>query len=317
MGKRIDVILSEKIQNLSRNRIQNLITKNFVKFDGKIIDDRSFLVKSIGKVDITIPEIKSSSISPQKINLNIIFEDEDLLVLNKNAGIVVHPGAGNYENTLVNGLIYYCKNSLSGIGGILRPGIVHRIDKMTSGLLVVAKNDFTHNNLANQFSKRTIKRMYGCLTWNKTNLTNGKVTTNICRSKVNRKKMVVCDENKGKTAVTNYNLKKEYNFKNISICHYECILETGRTHQIRVHMSHLGAPLIGDSIYKKNLNIKNIPCEINKHVNKFFVKPKRQALHAISLGFIHPKSKEKLFFKSEYPEDFVKMVKILEKAKKT
>ena len=130
------------------------------------------------------------------------------MVLNKSAGLVVHPGAGNFENTLVNGLIYHCKASLSGIGGILRPGIVHRIDKMTSGLLVVAKNDLTHNNLANQFSNRTIKRMYGCLTWNKTNLINGKVTKNICRSKINRKKMVICDENKGKTAITNYNLKK-------------------------------------------------------------------------------------------------------------
>ena len=130
-------------------------------------------------------------------------------MLNKSAGLVVHPGAGNFENTLVNGLIYHCKASLSGIGGILRPGIVHRIDKMTSGLLVVAKNDLTHNNLANQFSKRTIKRMYGCLTWNKTNLINGKVKKNICRSKINRKKMVICDENKRKDSYHKLQSKKD------------------------------------------------------------------------------------------------------------
>ena len=173
MGKRIDKFLSEKIEGFSRNKIQDLIENGNIKLDNVIIKNQSLILKNEGNLFVNLPKPKNSRLVAKKIDLDILYEDEHLLVLNKRAGLIVHPGAGNYDNTLVNGLLYHCKKSLSGIGGVLRPGIVHRIDKMTSGLLVIAKNDTTHNNLSEQFKNREIDRKYICLTWNSTSLKKG------------------------------------------------------------------------------------------------------------------------------------------------
>ncbi len=313
MGKRIDKVLSKKINDFSRNKIQNLIINGNIKLDNVIIKDQSLLIKKEGTLLVSLPKLKNSKLVAKKIDLDIVFEDDHLLVINKRAGVIVHPGAGNYENTLVNGLIYHCKESLSGIGGVMRPGIVHRIDKMTSGLLVIAKNDKAHNDLSEQFRNRKINRKYICLTWNSTNLKKGLIKKNIIRSKVNRKKMVVCDENLGRDAVTEYQRKKKFDFKKLSICFYECKLHTGRTHQIRVHLNHLGVPIIGDFVYKKNINKDCLPVKIKENIEKSFIIPKRQALHAQSIGFFHPFKKKDLFFESEQPKEFKDLVSLLEK----
>ncbi len=313
-GKRIDKVLSKKIVGFSRNKIQDLIIKGNIALDNVTVRDQSLVIKKEGTLLVNLPKPKVSKLIPKKIDLDIFYEDEHLLVLNKKAGIIVHPGAGNYENTLVNGLLHHCKKSLSGIGGILRPGIVHRIDKMTSGLLVIAKNDITHNNLSEQFKKREIKRKYICLTWNATTLKKGLIKKNITRSRVNRKKMVVCDENLGRDALTEYQIKKKFNFKKLSICLYECKLYTGRTHQIRVHLNYIGVPIIGDFIYKKNVNKDNLPVNIKKNIEDNFVIPKRQALHAQSIGFFHPFKKKDMFFESEEPKEFKDLILLLEKS---
>ncbi len=312
MGKRIDKFLSTKIEDFSRNKIQDLIINGNIKLDNVIISDQSQIIKKEGFLLVKLPKPESSKLIAKKIDLDILYEDEYLLVLNKKAGIVVHPGAGNYENTLVNGLLYHCEKSLSGIGGVSRPGIVHRIDKMTSGLLVIAKNDMTHNNLSEQFMNRKINRKYICLTWNSTNLRKGFIKKNIIRSKVNRKKMVVCDENLGRKAITEYQIKRNFNFKKLSICLYECKLHTGRTHQIRVHLNYIGVPIIGDFVYKKNINQDYLPRKIKENIEKNFIIPKRQALHAQSIGFFHPNEKKDMFFESEEPKEFKELISLLE-----
>ena len=229
LGKRVDIILSSKINDFSRNRIQNLILAGNVKLDDRVIKHQSLIIKEQGILSINMPQPQKNDLKPKKIDLEIHYEDESLIVLNKQAGIVVHPGAGNYENTLVNALLYHCKGSLSGIGGVLRPGIVHRIDKMTSGLIVVAKDDFTHNELFKTVQKKkSIHRTYNCLTWNTLNVQKGTIKKNIVRSKVNRKKMVVCDKSLGKVAITEYQIKKIYNFSESVISFIECKLSTGK-----------------------------------------------------------------------------------------
>ncbi len=313
MGKRVDLLISKKIDNLSRNRIQNLILDSKVLYNKKKVSNRSLIIKKEGFIEIKIPKPRNLDIKPQKMDLNVIYEDEDLIVINKKAGIVVHPGAGNHEKTLVSGLVEHCKNSLSGVGGVLRPGIVHRIDKMTSGVLVIAKNDETHNKLSEQFKERVVTKKYICFSWNSLNLPKGIIDKNINRSKFNRKKMTICPNNEGKQAITEYELKKKFNFNDISICHYECNLLTGRTHQIRVHFSHMETPLLGDDIYKKNLNTKNLPSDIKNLIERDFVLKKRQALHAKSLEFFHPKKKKNIYFEAEMPEDLKKLLNSLEK----
>ena len=312
LGKRIDKVLSEKIDGFSRNKIQDLIINGNIMLDKVIIKDQSLIIKKECTLLVNLPKPKDSELVAKKIDLEIFYEDEHLLVLNKQAGLIVHPGAGNYENTLVNGLLHHCKNSLSGIGGVLRPGIVHRIDKMTSGLLVIAKNDRTHNYLSKQFKNRKIKRKYICLTWNSTNLKKGLIKKNIIRSKVNRKKMVVCDENSGRDALTEYKIKKSFNFEKLSISFYECKLHTGRTHQIRVHLNYVGVPIIGDFVYKKNINMDYLPFNIKENIKNNFIIPKRQALHAQSIGFFHPHIKKEMFFKAEEPKEFKDLIKLLE-----
>ncbi len=318
LGQRIDVYLSEKIEKISRNRIINLIKEKKVFFNDKVIITQSYILKEQGNVVVNLPKPKESKILPRKMNLNIIYEDQNLIVINKDSNLVVHPGAGNINNTLVNGLLHHCRGKLSGIGGVLRPGIVHRIDKMTSGLLVVAKDDLTHNNLSKQFKERKITRHYVCITLKSLPQSEGIIYGNIKRSKYDRKKMMVCKSNEGKKAITEYFLKEKYFLNDdFNVNFYRCKLQTGRTHQIRVHFSHLRSPILGDHTYGKNIKLNNIPENIFQIINESFLKKKRQALHAQSIGFYHPNEKKSMFFKSELPDEFKILQKSLENLKKT
>ena len=267
-------------------------------------------VKYQDQIVINILEENSQNIIPKKIKLDVVYEDKNILVVNKPKGMVVHPGAGNFKNTLVNALMFKYKNNLSDINGALRPGIVHRIDKETSGLLVVAKNNFAHANLGDQFSKHTIKRKYLCLSWGVIRPLSGKIITLITRDRKNRQLMTVSDIN-GKKAITNYKTLKVFNIKDIpKISLIECQLETGRTHQIRVHLKYKGISLLGDKQYgKKNIKFKKIN-------NDFFIKLNNlsgQALHAKTLELNHPTTNKWMSFNSELPEEFKKILNLLEK----
>jgi len=236
-----------------------------------------------------------------------------LMIVNKPAGIVMHPGAGNYDNTIVNALINYDKKSLSNIGGELRPGIVHRIDKNTSGLIVIAKNNFTHEDLSIQFNKHTVLRSYQLLIWGKTKPSKGKIKTLITRSSKNRQMMEVSNI-KGKKAITNYKTLEIFENKNTpTLSLIECRLETGRTHQIRVHMNYLGNSIVGDDKYKKNFKkIRNV----NEELKESLIRLKRQFLHAKTIGFIHPKKREKMIFNSILPYELEIILKKLRNTKK-
>ncbi len=304
LDKRVDVYISQKFKYLSRNRLKQLIIDGFLKFNEKVINQPSFKLKESGELSLLIPEPKKYKLLPQKLNLNIIYEDNNLIVIDKNAGTVVHPGAGNKDNTLVNALLSHCKN-LSGIGGVLRPGVVHRIDKMTSGLLVFAKDDITHNSLSKQFKDKSINREYNLLTWNQLTNPEGVIETNIARSKLNRKKMTVTSSDAGKVAITKFSLLNSFIInEKIKISHVKCKLLTGRTHQIRVHMSHIGNPIIGDKKYSRNNYYLNLPDYLKNFLLKNFIEPQRHALHANFLGFYHPIKNEYLSFSSKLPEDF-------------
>ena len=317
LGQRIDVYLSEKINKISRNRIISLIKEKKVLFNNKVILSQSYILKHQGKIFINLPKPKESKIFPTKMNLNIVYEDQNLIVINKESNLVVHPGAGNMNNTLVNGLLHHCKGELSGIGGVLRPGIVHRIDKMTSGLLVVAKDDFTHNNLSKQFRDRKIKRHYVCITLKGLPQSEGIIDGNIKRSRYDRKKMMVCKPNEGKKAITEYFLEEKYFFNNdLEVNFYRCKLQTGRTHQIRVHFSNLNSPILGDDKYGKSIKPGKIPENIYQIIDEKFLKKKRQALHAQSIGFLHPIKDKNMFFKSDLPDEFKILRKSLENLRK-
>ena len=308
-GKRLDIFLAENIKIFTRSYLKKLIENEQVLVNNLISSSPSMKVRFKDQILINSTETKTRNIIPKKIKLNIIYEDKDLLVINKPKGMVVHPGAGNYENTLVNALLYKYKNNLSNISGELRPGIVHRIDKGTSGLLVVAKNNQAHSNLGEQFSKHTIKRKYLCLAWGVIRPLNGKISTLISRDKKNRQLMSVSDVN-GKKAITNYKTIKVYNIKDIpKISLIECELETGRTHQIRVHLKYKGTSLLGDKQYgKKNIKFKKINSDFLIELNKFT----GQALHAKTLKFVHPTTKKELNFNSDLPKEFKKMLNLLE-----
>ena len=253
IGQRVDSYISNKNWDLSRNRIKNLVLKKKLKLNGKTENNPSKKIKLGDKIQLEIPEPEKTSLKPYKYKLNIIYEDDDLLVIDKPAGISVHPGAGNYDNTIVNALMNYCGASLSNIGDELRPGIVHRIDKDTSGLIVIAKNNISHENLSKQFSKHSIKRIYQALIWGKLRPQTGKIETLIKRSSKNRQLMEV-SFNKGKKAITNYKTLEIFENKNSpNLSLVECKLKTGRTHQIRVHMSHKGNNILGDKKYKKKI----------------------------------------------------------------
>ena len=309
-GKRLDILLSNYIKELTRSNIKKVIKNNNVKINGKIVNYPSQKVLGNQRITISLIQKDNVTIKPQKIKLDIIFEDRDIIVINKPAGMVVHPGAGNSKDTLVNALIYKYKKNLSDINGAVRPGIVHRLDKHTSGLLVIAKNNLAHSNLGNQFNKHTIERKYIMLIWGVIRPLEGKIITKISRSKKNRQLMEVNDL-KGKKAITNYKTIKVFNIEDIPrISLIECTLETGRTHQIRVHMKYKGVYLIGDAQYgKKNLKFR----KINKEFKKIIETLSGQALHAKFLGFVHPRNKKNLIFKKEPPKKFKKLLNFLEK----
>ena len=308
-GKRLDIFLSNSIDQFTRSFLKKLIENRQVKVNNKIHVSPSIKVKYQDEILISVNEGKKNNIIPKKIELDIVFEDKSILVINKPKGMVVHPGAGNYENTLVNALLFKYKKNLSDINGNLRPGIVHRIDKDTSGLLVIAKNNLAHAHLGKQFSDHTIKRKYMCLSWGVVRPLNGKISTLITRDKRNRQLMTVSDIN-GKKAITNYKTVKVFNIKDIpKISLIECELETGRTHQIRVHLKYKGTSLLGDRQYgKKNARFKKINSNFLNELSKL----SGQALHAKTLEFTHPLTKKRINFNSELPNGFKKILSLLE-----
>ncbi|MEL0116627.1 MAG: RluA family pseudouridine synthase [Pelagibacteraceae bacterium] len=309
-GSRLDIVLTKLLPELTRSNLKKIIELNQVKINNIIINSPSKKLKINDNIEINLLPKEEIKIKPYKAKLDIVHEDKDILVINKPAGMVVHPGAGNYTETLVNALIYKYKNNLSDLNGNTRPGIVHRIDKETSGLLVVAKNNKTHADLGKQFSEHSITRTYQALVWGVLRPLNGRIETNIGRNKKNRQLMSVL-ELSGKRAITNYSTIKVYDLKNIpKISFIECDLETGRTHQIRVHMTYKGNPLLGDKQYgKKNIKFK----KINEDFMEKLKLLNRQALHAKSLGFIHPATKEYISFESKLPSDFQKLLNLLNK----
>jgi len=309
-GNRLDIVLVKLLPKLSRSNLKKIIEQKQVKVNNSIVVSASKKLKENDNVDINLVFKNEIKILPANIKLNIVYEDKDILIVNKPAGMVVHPGAGNYHNTLVNALIYKYKKKLSNCNGSDRPGIVHRIDKETSGLLVVAKNNIAHSNLGNQFSDHTIKRTYQALSWGILRPLSGRIETLIGRSRKNRQLMSVTEVS-GKKATTNYTTIKVFEIKDIPrISFIECELETGRTHQIRVHMAYKGCSLLGDQQYgKKNLRFK----KINEDFEKKLKILNRQALHAKSLGFIHPTTKKFMSFESKLPQDFKRILDLLNK----
>lgn len=305
-GWRIDKFLVMSFPDISRSQIQRLLKEGNVSRDEETVADNSYKVKEGEIYQLIIPEAAEADPQPENIPLTILYEDEDLIVVNKPAGMTVHPAPGSPSGTLVNALLYHCQGRLSGIGGVKRPGIVHRIDKDTSGVLVVAKNDTSHKDLCRQFAEHSIERTYFAAVFGVPNPLAGKIEGDIGRSPYDRKKMAIVHKN-GKAAVTHYKTTKIFNGAASLV---QCNLETGRTHQIRVHLSSQGWNLIGDQLYvkSKKLNAKNLNEEAKFFVNNF----PRQALHAKSLGFVHPRTKEQMSFCSDFPEDFQALISSLE-----
>ena len=312
-GKRLDSYIAEKKEELSRTRVKNLIINGSIKVNNEEVKEPSKKIFEEDTITLNIPEPKKASLKPYKYKLNIIYEDEDLLVIDKLAGISMHPGAGNYDNTIVNALMNLENKNFSNIGDELRPGIVHRIDKDTSGLIVIAKNNYTHENLSSQFSDHTISRLYQALVWGKLRPQNGVIKTLITRSSKNRQLMEVGIV-KGKKAITNYKTLEIFENSIVpTLSLVECKLETGRTHQIRVHMSYKGNNILGDKKYKKKFKkLKNIDPEIEDVLSNL----NRQFLHAKILGFTHPKSGKRLEFSSNLPIELEIILKKLRKFNK-
>tara|TARA_B100001057_G_scaffold478908_1_gene549899 strand:- start:1277 stop:2260 length:984 start_codon:yes stop_codon:yes gene_type:complete len=311
-GKRIDIFISEKLKDVTRSNVKKLINLKKVTVNDIIVDAQSTKVKDKDIIKITFQEESNKKIQSSKKSVDIIYEDKDLIIIDKPQGMVVHPGAGNKNDTLVNILTGNYKKKLSNLSGSIRPGIVHRIDKDTSGLLVVAKNNFTHSALGKQFSSHSIKRRYIALIWGVLRPLKGTIETFITRSKKNRQ-LMTADEFRGKKAITNYSIKKVFNNKDIpKISLIEFDLETGRTHQIRVHMVYKGTSLLGDQKYrKKNIKFKKIDKFFEKILHSF----NGQILHASTLGFEHPRNLKKVEFKSKLPLKFKKLVDYLENLK--
>ncbi len=301
--ERLDIFLSNCIENATRSKIQKLIEAHFVTVNAKFVKP-SYKVLPYDLIVATYPVTPHpENAEPEDIPLNIIYEDEFLLVVNKPAGMVAHPAYANYTGTLVNALLHHTKN-LSSTNQPGRPGIVHRLDKDTSGLLVVAKDDFTHSRLSYQFSKHNIEREYWAVCWGHFDKKNGKIERNIARSKKDRKKFSV-SESEGKTAVTHYEMLEEYEFASL----VKLNLETGRTHQIRVHLYSISHPVFGDPVYggRQIIYGSGLP-KMKNQVQNLFEIMKRQALHAKTLGFIHPHTKEKIRFDSDLPDDMKELI---------
>ena len=312
VGKRIDIFLSDKFKELTRSNIKKIINQKKVTVNTVVVEAQSKKIKEKDEITITFQEETNKKIKPLKKQLEIVYEDKDLIIINKPQGMVVHPGVGNKNNTLVNVLVGNYKKKLSNLSGSTRPGIVHRIDKDTSGLLVVAKNNFTHAGLGKQFSDHSIKRKYIALIWGVLRPLKGTIETFITRSKRNRQLMTT-DEFKGKKAITKYSVIKVFDKKDIpKISLIEFELKTGRTHQIRVHMIFKGTSLLGDQKYRKrNMKFKKIDKTFEEILNSF----KGQVLHAATLGFCHPRNLKKVEFKTKLPLKFKKLIDYLESSK--
>lgn len=311
-GQRADKALAALCSDLSRTRIQALIEEGQVSVNGEVLDSASRKLEAGDDVRIVMPAPVPSVPEAEDLPLDIVYEDEDLLVINKAAGMVVHPGAGNWSGTLVNALLHHCADSLSGIGGVVRPGIVHRLDKDTSGLMIVAKNDRAHRHLAAQLSDRSLSRTYFAVVMGVPMPIKGVIDQPIGRDKTSRLKMSTRGTNL-RDARTHYLVTERYGEACSLI---QCHLETGRTHQIRVHMQLLGYPLVGDPLYgpqrtalSSKLKKSGYDAEIIEEVCNF----SRQALHAAAIEFIHPRTETVLEFEIEPPEDFSNLLKILQK----
>ena len=289
-GGRIDRYISENITELTRSGVQGLMEKGLILVNGGEVS-KNYKLRGGEEISVEIPEPEPMDAVPEDIPLDIVYEDEDLLVVNKPKGMVVHPAHGNYTGTLVNALLHHCGDSLSGINGVIRPGIVHRIDKNTSGLLIVAKNDASHLKLAEQIKAHSFTREYEAVACGYFKDTEGTVDAPIGRHKTDRKKMCVTSEN-SRNAVTHYSVIKQYG----GYAHLRLRLETGRTHQIRVHLSYIGHPVLGDEVYGKPY--KGL---------------EGQCLHARKIGFIHPSTGEYMEFQSELPDYFISVLARLEK----
>lgn len=305
-GHRLDKALVRHAPQLSRARLQSLIEEGHVT----PAKGSSYKVKAGEAFHIVIPPAEEAVPKAQKISLDIVYEDQDLLVLNKAPDMVVHPAAGNHDGTLVNALLAHCGDQLSGIGGVKRPGIVHRLDKETSGLMVVAKNDAAHHGLSEQLAARTLKRVYQAIVWGVVAPVSGRIETQIGRSKTNRKKMAVLDSG-GKLAVTDYQRLDSFGLMASLV---ECRLQTGRTHQIRVHMAHMQHWLVGDPVYGRGSGEKFL--RLNKAdpaLAAAMLHFPRQALHAAALEFIHPIGKNKISLSAPLPEDMQGLLRTLKK----
>lgn len=290
-GERLDKYLSFQMTDFTRNAVAKLIADGNVAVNGSIVN-KNYKCRENDEISVTVPAAVPLEAEAENIPIDIVYEDKDLLVVNKKKGMVVHPAAGNYTGTLVNALLYHCKDSLSGINGVIRPGIVHRIDKDTSGLLIVAKNDSAHIHLAQQIKEHSFSRAYQAVVYGNIKEDEGTVNLPIGRSPKDRKKMAVTDKN-SKNAVTHFQVIKRYG----DFTHIRCVLETGRTHQIRVHMAYFGHPLAGDGVYG--------PKKVIKSLNG-------QCLHAGEIGFVHPTSGEYMEFKADLPDYFANFLNKLE-----
>lgn len=298
-GWRLDRALAAAVPTLSRERLKALIRTGAVELDGKLVRDPAIKVHGVEELRVVVPEARRPHNEPQDIPLAIVFEDEHLLVVDKPAGLVVHPAAGNLDGTLVNALLHHCAGKLSGIGGVARPGIVHRIDKDTSGLLVVAKTDAAHEGLAKQFAAHSIDRRYLAIVNGTPKAASGKIDAPLARSATNRKKIAIVESSRGKRAITHW--KKLKPLKDAAML--ECSLETGRTHQVRVHMASIAHPLLGDPVYGRSEKSHG---KLLKELNFC-----RQALHATELGFTHPVTKHRLSFTSPMPPDMQELFNAL------
>lgn len=292
-GLRLDQYIAGRCMDLSRSYIQKLIKESRVTINKNIQTKTKTAVQESDIVNVSLPDPKELEIKPQDIPLDILYEDNDVLVVNKPKGMVVHPAPGHYEDTLVNAVLYHCRDNLSGINGVLRPGIVHRIDKDTTGALIVCKNDKAHQKIADQLRAHTITRSYRAIVYNNFSEDEGMINAPIGRHPTNRKKRMVTEKN-SKEAITHYKVLDHLNHK---FNYIECRLETGRTHQIRVHMSYIGHPLLGDEVYGP--------------VNSKFKNLQGQTLHAATIGFIHPTTEEYMEFSAPLPDYFEKLLKTL------
>ena len=298
-GWRLDRALAAAVPTLSRERLKSLIRSGAVESGGAAVRDPATKVRGDEQLRLAVPEPEPAHNEPQEIPLRVIFEDEHLLVVDKPAGLVVHPAAGNRDGTLVNALLHHCGGSLSGIGGVARPGIVHRIDKDTSGLLVVAKTDVAHEGLAKQFAAHSIDRRYLAIVNGVPKAKEGTVDAPLARSAANRKKIAIVEGSRGKRAVTHW--ARISSLREAALV--ECRLETGRTHQVRVHMASIGHPLLGDPVYGRSRKTHGkLLKDLQFH---------RQALHAAELSFTHPVTKHRLSFASAMPADMQELFNAL------